>query len=81
MHLSMKKTGIALATTLVLVYVLCLLVQAIAPGIQASHMWVQLFTAAPVGSVRSWVDGILANAVFGLVAGHVFAWVYNKVTG
>jgi len=79
MRLSEVSVGFALAVTLVIVFVLCALAYAVAPGIQASHMWVNLFTAAPLGSVSAWVQGILANLVFGFVAGWVFASVYNKI--
>ena len=77
--LSYKATGLALAGTLTSIFVLCAIVQTIAPGLQASHMWVSLFTAAPIGSATAWIEGIIANIVFGLVGGHLFAWIYNTV--
>lgn len=79
MRLSMKGAGVALASTLVGLFVLCELVENIAPNLQASHMWVSLFTAAPIGTASAWIEGIIANLVFGLIGGHVFAWVYNRV--
>lgn len=71
--------GAGIATALVVVFVLCAVVQAIAPSVQASHMWIALFTSAPIGSLVAWVSGIASNAVGGFVAGYVFAWKYNKV--
>jgi hypothetical protein len=45
-YLSPGRTGVALAGTLVIAFVLCAIAQAILPGPQFSHMWLQLFTAA-----------------------------------
>lgn len=76
-RLSYSGSAVGLATALVVTFVLCAIAQAIVPGAQFSHMWVSLFTAAPLGSVQAWVEGIISNIVFGLVAGHVFAFAYN----
>ena len=75
--LSYGGTGAALAVTLVIAFILCAVAQMILPGAQFSHMWLALFTAAPVGSAQAWVEGIIASVVVGLVLGHVFAFVYN----
>lgn len=77
MHLKPLAAGLALAKTLVVLYVLCALVEAIVPGAQFSHRWLELFSAAPMGSARMWVEGIVASLVSGLVAGYLFAWSYN----
>jgi hypothetical protein len=71
--------GAGVAAALVVVFVLCAVVELLAPSIQASHMWIDLFTTYPVSSLAAWVSGILSNAVGGFVAGYVFAWKYNKV--
>lgn len=76
-RLSYRGAAVGLAATLVVVFVLCAIAQVILPGAQFSHMWIQLFTAAHLGSVQAWVEGIIASVVFGLVAGHVFAFAYN----
>lgn len=78
--MSPKKAGIALAVTLVAGFVLCSIAQVVLFGMQFSHMWVNIFTSAPVGSVRSWVEGIVASAVVGMAYGYIFATVYNRVS-
>ena len=77
-RLSPTAAGLALSGTLVLVFVLCALVQVIVPDLPASHMWVSLFTAAPLGSGEAWLEGLASNLVFGFVAGWLFAAIYNK---
>jgi len=74
-------TGLALAATLVVAFALCAIAQVILPGVQFSHMWLQLFTAAPVGSLAAWMEGILASVVFGFVLGYCFAHCYNWAAG
>lgn len=79
MHtLSIKGTSISLGLTLAAVFVLCALAQAVDLGFRASHMWVNLFSAAEAGSVQVWVEGTLASLVFGALAGYLFAFFYNK---
>lgn len=74
-------TGVALGITLMLVFIVCAIVQTIAPGVQASHMWINLFTAAEIGSGSAWIQGLLSSAVAGFLGGALFALVYNKVSG
>ena len=80
MRLSPLPGGLALAKTLVVAYVLCAIAQIILPGAQFSHMWLQLFTAAPIGTAQMWIEGIVASAVVGFILGYVFAWDYNWVS-
>lgn len=75
--LSSVRTGIALAGTLVVAFVLCAIAQAILPGAQFSHMWLQLFTAAPLGSGQAWIEGIIASVVVGFILGYCFGHCYN----
>lgn len=77
MHLKPLTTGLALMVTLVVVYVLCAIVQVILPGAQFSHVWLALFTAAPMGGAAMWVEGIIASVVFGFIFGWCFAHCYN----
>jgi hypothetical protein len=77
--LSPVAAAAGLAAALVALFVLCALVQAVAPGWPAIHAWIGLFTAEPTLSLRAWVDGILWSTVFGGVAGAVFVAVYNAV--
>ena len=80
MHLKPVVTGLALAKTLVVAFVLCAIAQVVLPGVQFSHMWLQLFSAAPMGSGQMWLEGIIASLVVGFVLGYVFAWSYNWVS-
>lgn len=75
--LSTLRTAIALAATLVVAFILCAIAQLILPGAQFSHMWLQLFTAAPMGAMAMWVEGITASAIVGFVLGWCFAHCYN----
>jgi len=67
----------AFGVTLVVVFVLCAIAQMIFPGAQFSHMWLQLFTAAPMSSAAIWVEGIIASLGVGFIAGWCFAHCYN----
>ena len=80
-RLSPKAVSVALSGTLVAVFILCAIVQALVPSLALSHMWVSLFTTAPIGSASAWIEGILSNIVFGVIMGHIFAWIYNWVIG
>jgi hypothetical protein len=75
--LSPLRAAIALSGTLVVAFVLCAIAQALLPGAAFSHMWLALFTAAPLGSVQAWVEGIIASIVVGFVLGWCFAHCYN----
>ena len=77
MYLSKISAGVALSATLVIAFVLCAAVQVILPGAQFSHMWLALFTAAPLGSFQAWFEGILASAVVGFISGWCFVHCYN----
>jgi hypothetical protein len=76
--LSPKALSIAAGATLLVAFLLCAIVQAVLPSVQFSHAYIALFTLAPVGSGAAWFEGILYSVVIGLVAGHIFAFVYNK---
>jgi len=76
--LSYRATGVALAGTLTALFIICAVAQVIVPDLQLTHMWISLFTAAPIGSATAWIEGLIANIVFGLVGWHLFAWIYNR---
>lgn len=78
--LSAVAAGAGVAVALVVVFVLCAVVQVVAPDVQATHMWISLFTSSPIGSATAWIVGIISSAVGGFVAGWIFAWVYNRVS-
>jgi uncharacterized membrane protein YeaQ/YmgE (transglycosylase-associated protein family) len=75
--ISTLRAGMALAVTLIVAFVLCAIAQMILPGAQFSHMWLQLFTAAPMGSAAMWIEGIIASLVVGFITGWCFAHCYN----
>lgn len=77
-RLSTKGASISLGLTLAGVFVLCALAQTLDIGFRASHMWVNLFSAAEAGSAQLWIEGMLASLVFGALAGYLFAFFYNK---
>lgn len=77
MKLSSHAMGLALSGTLVSLFVICAVVQLALPSLQATHAWINLFTNALVGSGSMWVQGIIANAVVGYIAGVIFSKIYN----
>jgi hypothetical protein len=77
--LSAPAAAVGLAAALVVLFVLCAVVQAIAPAWPATHAWIALFTAAPPLSLRAWVEGVVWSAVFGVIAGTIFVAGYNAV--
>ena len=76
-YLPPLRTAVALAGTLIVAFVLCAIVQTILPGPQFSHMWLQLFTAAPLGTVQAWIEGIIASVIVGFITGYCFGHCYN----
>ncbi len=78
-NLSPIAAGAALSATLVVAFVLCAIALALLPGPQFSHMWLALFTAAPLGSLVAWIEGLIASVVVGFVLGYCFAHCYNWV--
>jgi hypothetical protein len=77
--LSPLAASVGLAFALIVLFVVCAIVQAVAPDLQATHAWIGLFTAAPPLSMRSWAEGLLFSALFGALAGAVFVAGYNAV--
>ncbi|MEX0852756.1 MAG: DUF5676 family membrane protein [Bauldia sp.] len=78
-ELSSLAAGTALAITLAILFVVCVIAAFVAPNLQLSHAWISLFTAAPMTSARAWIEGLLASVILGWVAGWLFALTYNAV--
>ena len=78
-HLDVMALGWALSAALVVLFVICLVVALVIPDWPASHAWIGLYSAAPLTSLRVWVDGIVFSLVFGWVAALVFGSVYNRL--
>ena len=77
--LSLRAVGIALSTTLVVLYVGCFLSVLFLPMLPLSHQWLTLFTAAWPVSVAGLVQGIAINIVIGWVAAAAYVVTYNRV--
>jgi hypothetical protein len=73
-----NSVAIALAVTLVVLFVLCAIAEVVLPAAPVSHAWIGLFTTSPVGSAREY-EGILASIVLGVVGGYIFAVTYNAL--
>jgi len=78
-HLDVMALGWALSAALVVLFVICLVVALVLPDWRASHAWIGLYSAAPLTSLRVWVDGIVFSLVFGWVTALVFGSVYNRL--
>jgi hypothetical protein len=80
-RLSPVAAAVGLAVSLAVLFVICALVQTIAPGLTVTHAWIGLFTAAPTFSARAWIEGLPFSVVFGALTGAVFALAYNAALG
>jgi hypothetical protein len=78
-RLSPAAAAFGLAIALVVLFVICAIVEMVAPTLPATHAWIGLFTAADAGSVRAWLEGLFYSIVFGAVAGAVFVIGYNTI--
>jgi hypothetical protein len=59
-----------------LFFVLCWLGAQLQLG-TLSHMYIQLFTKAPVSSAYALIEGFCWSVAFGLIGGALIAWAYN----
>jgi hypothetical protein len=71
--------GWAFASTLVVLFVICLVVALVLPDWPATHQWVGLFSPAPPTSIRVWVDGIVFSVLFGWIGAAVLGGAYNRL--
>ena len=76
-RLSPWAAAFGLAVALVVLFVICAIVEMVAPALPATHAWIGLFTEAEPGSVRAWAEGLFYSIVFGALAGAVFGFGYN----
>jgi hypothetical protein len=77
-RLSISALGWGFSAALVVLFVLCLLAALFLP-LRAAHGWVALFSEAPVGSTRLWVEGLLWSVAAGWLIALVFGTVYNWI--
>ena len=75
--LDLKAFGFALSGALVVLLILCAVAAMLLPGWQLAHTWLTLFSAAEVGSLRSFVDGIVSSIFFGWITAAVLVPIYN----
>jgi hypothetical protein len=64
------------AVSLILLFALCWLGALILPS-AFSHLFITLFTAAPITSWIALAQGICSALIFGFLAGGLLAWSYN----
>ena len=69
----------ALSGALVVLLVLCEAAAVILPGWQLAHNWLMLFSAAEVGSLRNFIEGVVASAIFGWITAAVLVTIYNRL--
>jgi hypothetical protein len=77
-RLSISGLGWGFSAALVVLFVLCLLAALFLP-MRVAHGWVALFSDAPVGSARLWVEGLIWSVVAGWLIALVFGTVYNWI--
>ena len=73
---SSTRIALAAAATLAILFVLCWVGAVIWPA-GLSHMFVALFTGAPIDSWRALGQGLCAAVVFGALGGAILGWTYN----
>lgn len=73
---SVFRFAVTGAVTLILLFVFCWLGALVWPA-AFSHMFIALFTAAPMASWLALAEGICSALIFGFLAGAILAWSYN----
>lgn len=79
MKLGVARVAVAGAITAAVFYALCWL-GAFLPIGPASHMYLNLFTSEPGSSTTALLQGTCWSIAFGLIAGGLFALVYNALS-
>ena len=77
-RLSISGLGWGFSAALVVLFVLCMLAALFMP-MRVAHGWVALFSDAPIGSTRVWIDGLIWSVVAGWLIALVFGTVYNLI--
>ena len=75
-HASVTRFAVTGAITLIVLFVLCWLGAVLWPG-AFTHLFVALFTSAPMTSWLALVEGVCSALLFGFLAGGVLALTYN----
>lgn len=79
-RLGVVRIGVAASLASAAFFVLCWL-GALLPIAAASHLYLRLFTIADPASPVALAQGVAWSAVFGLLAGALFALIYNRLGG
>jgi hypothetical protein len=77
-RLSISGLGFGFSAALAVLFVLCLLAALFFP-VRLAHGWVALFSEAPIGSTRLWVEGLLWSVAAGWLIALVFGTIYNWI--
>jgi len=77
-RLSISGLGWGFSAALVALFMLCLLAALFLP-MRLAHGWLALFSDAPVGSTRLWIEGLFWSIVAGWLIALVFGTVYNWI--
>ena len=76
--LDLMAFGGALTGALVVLLVLCEAAAVILPGWPLAHNWLTLFSAAEIGSLRNFIEGVVASTIFGWITATVLVTIYNR---
>lgn len=75
-NVSILRFAVAGAITLIVLFALCWVGALILPS-AFSHLFIALFTAAPMTSALALGQGICGALIFGFLGGGILAWSYN----
>ena len=76
--INILAAGWASSTTLVVVFVACLIAALLYPSAPLAHNWVTLFSVAPMDSGVVWIEGIFGSIAFAWLASVTGGLVYNR---
>jgi hypothetical protein len=77
--LSVIRLTITGAVSLASLFVLCW-AGAVATDVRLSHMFIELFTMAPIGSVTALAEGACWSFLFGALSGLLISFTYNLLS-
>lgn len=79
--MNLVATGCALTSALVGLFILCDVLAYVWPTSALAHGWIRLFATEPDNIARTFVEGVLGNAVAAWIAALLFVPVYNRLAG
>jgi hypothetical protein len=71
--------GWASSATLVVMMLLCQAAAFAFPGWPLAHVWLTLFSAAEIGTMRNLAEGVAFSLIMGWIVAIVLASVYNRL--